>query len=88
MAKRLTVNMETSNLPLSFNYVQLLLKTFDRNGQLHNQKQQNFQMNPNHEGQLKQFRKEMLTCMESLETRIEKKISKLHKLIDDIAAKS
>ena len=64
------------------------LKTFDRNGQLHDQKKENFQMNLNHEVQLKEFRKEILTSMKSLETRIEKKISKLHELLNGIAAKS
>ena len=64
------------------------LKTFDRNGQAHDQKQQNFQMNPNHEVQLKEFRKEILTYMKSSESRIEKKLSNLHDLLNDITAKN
>jgi len=60
---------------------------FDINGQVHHQKKEICQINPNHEIYLKEFRKEVLTIIKSLETRIEKKISILHELVNDIAAK-
>ena len=44
-------------------------------------------MNPNHEIQLKEFRKEMLKIMKLMETRIEKKFSNLHELLNDIATR-
>ena len=64
------------------------LETFGRNGQVHCQRKENFQLNPNHEVQLKEFRKEMLEIIELLEARIEKKFSTLHELLNDIAAQT
>ena len=63
------------------------LETFDGNGQCRVQKNENFQMNPNYEIQLKEFRKEMLNIMKLMETRIEKKFSNLHELLNDIATR-